>query len=286
MIFKKSIIQGTIRTSRNSESFLVPCCCRWCSWRVMRTVPKWCIKLCSMHRKRQRVIVVDSRVAVCEVCWGWLICKKGVNQEGPPSKRVTEVVLTLGLLKLVATPGELKIQIQKVGSWKATVARALVPYLPQMARGRHSHHAVLCTLQLLDQDLGCGRWQGWWGKVISRGWLRQLPTWLWGHSYSTLIFHQFFFWVAGRQVLLHRVFGVGIVSRFQEELNGAIAILSQKATKLWASRYGRLVVILGPKRWISEKHNKRKFLMWKIPIGRFSISKRVWFLEGGHFKKR
>jgi len=61
---------------------------------------------------------------------------------------------------------------------KATVARALVPYLPQMARGRHSHHAVLCTLQLLDQ----------------------------------------------------------------EELNGAIAILSQKATKLWASRYGRLVV--------------------------------------------
>lgn len=183
MIFKKALFKGriclfflfvglsshrkTIRTSRNSESFLVPCCCRWCSWRVMRTVPKWCIKLCSMHHKRQRVIVVDSRVAVCEVCWGWLICKKGVNQEGPPSKRVTEVVLTLGLLKLVATPGELPIQIQKVGSWKATVARALVPYLPQMARGRHSHHAVLCTLQLLDQDLGCGRWQGWWGKVIS-----------------------------------------------------------------------------------------------------------------------
>ena len=42
--------------------------------------------------------------------------------------------------------------------------------------------------------------------MISRGWLRQLPTWLWGHSYSTLIFHQFFFWVAGRQVLLHRGF--------------------------------------------------------------------------------
>lgn len=85
------LVELPIRTSRNSESFLVPCCCRWCSWRVMRTVPKWCIKLCSMHHKRQRVIVVDSRVAVCEVCWGWLICKKGVNQEGPPSKRVTEI---------------------------------------------------------------------------------------------------------------------------------------------------------------------------------------------------
>lgn len=61
---------------------------------------------------------------------------------------------------------------------KETLATAMVPHLPQLARGRHSHHTVLPVLQLLPEA----------------------------------------------------------------ELNRAMTLLSQKATKLWASRYGRLVV--------------------------------------------
>ncbi|CAK9033223.1 unnamed protein product [Durusdinium trenchii] len=61
---------------------------------------------------------------------------------------------------------------------KVALARALVPQLAQIARGRHSHHTVLAAVQLLSP----------------------------------------------------------------EDLKRASALLSQKVQKLWASRYGRLVV--------------------------------------------
>lgn len=61
---------------------------------------------------------------------------------------------------------------------KVALARAMVPQLAQIARGRHSHHTVLAAVQLLSP----------------------------------------------------------------EDSKRAIALLSQKLQKLWASRYGRLVV--------------------------------------------
>lgn len=99
---------------------------------------------------------------------------------------------------------------------------------------------------------GFGLWK--MARVVAsrEGDFRRLATTTANLALGSFIFNTYlppvFFGLPAGSFYYIGVFGVGIVSRFQEELNGAIAILSQKATKLWASRYGRLVVILGPKR--------------------------------------